>query len=457
VARRRSLLLVLALSAPPAALAATFTVTKTADTLDGACDADCSLREAVAAANATPGADTIVLGAATYRLTRVTPRPADQDDDVTIDEDDNATGDFDITDDLLIRGKRGYTAVDAGLLERVFEILPGVAVEFRDFEIRRGYERERGAGIFNAGTLKLVRMRLRLNLAASGFNRGQGGAVANIGTLSIADSHVLDNVAAGGEASSGEGGGIWNSGRLNVRTTRFIGNLTRDDNDIGGGGAIMNRGGTVSIQRAFFQGNATQMHGSGGALANRDGGRMTVVNATLSANEAGEPPFGGGAVANGTPWAPGGWLKLSFVTVVDNDGGGVFNNGELRLYDSIVAGNYENYGSSERTYAAGNNCVSWTSAIADGNIVGADGNCPAQTGVDNAAALSLVIYPLQNNGGFAPTHALRYFRPALDQGSCGGGCPEGLTDQRGVPRPQDGDGDGIAGWDIGAFERGDDD
>jgi CSLREA domain-containing protein len=40
-------------------MAATYTVTKTADTNDGTCDADCSLREAVVAANASVGADTI--------------------------------------------------------------------------------------------------------------------------------------------------------------------------------------------------------------------------------------------------------------------------------------------------------------------------------------------------------------------------------------------------------------
>ena len=41
------------------ATASTFTVTKTADTNDGVCNADCSLREAMTAANASPGADTI--------------------------------------------------------------------------------------------------------------------------------------------------------------------------------------------------------------------------------------------------------------------------------------------------------------------------------------------------------------------------------------------------------------
>jgi CSLREA domain-containing protein len=41
------------------ASAATYTVSKTADTNDGTCDADCSLREAVVAANANAGLDTI--------------------------------------------------------------------------------------------------------------------------------------------------------------------------------------------------------------------------------------------------------------------------------------------------------------------------------------------------------------------------------------------------------------
>jgi len=42
-----------------AAQATTFTVTKTADTNDNVCDADCSLREAITAANNNPGKDTI--------------------------------------------------------------------------------------------------------------------------------------------------------------------------------------------------------------------------------------------------------------------------------------------------------------------------------------------------------------------------------------------------------------
>src|SRR6266404_7516418 len=42
-----------------APMVTTFVVTKSADTNDGVCNADCSLREAVAAANALSGADII--------------------------------------------------------------------------------------------------------------------------------------------------------------------------------------------------------------------------------------------------------------------------------------------------------------------------------------------------------------------------------------------------------------
>ncbi|HYU58187.1 MAG TPA: CSLREA domain-containing protein [Actinomycetota bacterium] len=44
-----------------------FEVTKTADTYDGACDGDCSLREAVVAANDRSGADVIVVPAGPTR------------------------------------------------------------------------------------------------------------------------------------------------------------------------------------------------------------------------------------------------------------------------------------------------------------------------------------------------------------------------------------------------------
>src|SRR5512135_538246 len=110
--------LVLALLAAPwpmparRALADTFQVTKTADTRDGRCDADCSLREAVIAANANPGSDTIDVPVGTYVL-RLT----------GVGEDAAATGDLDITDTSgelrLTGGGPDETIIDGNNTDRV--------------------------------------------------------------------------------------------------------------------------------------------------------------------------------------------------------------------------------------------------------------------------------------------------------------------------------------------------
>ena len=104
--------------------AATFTVTKTEDTADGVCDGDCSLREAIIAANASAGPDNVVfdnLGGAPDLYTLTIANFA------FVNE---AEGDLDIVDDLNIIGNgAANTVVQGGLslgtaVDRVLMLLP---------------------------------------------------------------------------------------------------------------------------------------------------------------------------------------------------------------------------------------------------------------------------------------------------------------------------------------------
>jgi hypothetical protein len=61
-----------------------------------------------------------------------------------------------------------------------------------------------------------------------------------------------------------------------------------------------------------------------------------------------------------------------------------------------------------------------------------------------------VLYALTDNSVGLPTFGLPPASPALDAGV--GAYP--TVDQRGYPRPRDGNGDGLAVCDLGAYERG---
>nr|MDJ0892672.1 choice-of-anchor Q domain-containing protein [Gammaproteobacteria bacterium] len=67
--------------------------------------------------------------------------------------------------------------------------------------------------------------------------------------------------------------------------------------------------------------------------------------------------------------------------------------------------------------------------------------------------LRAILNPnLADNGGPTLTHALVSGSPAIDAVPASADC--GGTDQRGESRRQDGNGDGVPGCDIGAYEFG---
>lgn len=425
----------------PVLQAANWVVTRTDDTSDGRCDEDCSLREAIQAANENAGRDTVVLRALEYALGLPTAG----------DEDGNARGDLDVTDGLLLRGSRtAETTINAFGIDRVLEVLPGIQVELRDLVLQGGRNAERGGGIDNAGTLLLTRVRLRGNRVASGASAGLGGGIHNSGQLTLRRTQVVNNhVTNSSFELRVQGGGIHGAagGVMQIDDSTVRGNTAIGSSDQGWGGGLVNHGSLV-VQRSLFDGNiSTEYQGS--AILNF--GTATLRNVTVSGNgheEAGAA-VGNARISDTLPAQ----LQLRHVTIADNSGGGLYNAGQVTMYNSVIGGNYRMDGFN-RYYDLGRlNCYhSETGTVArqDGILVGNNGNCSGDIVVDNAAVMQLVLLPLAANGGPTLSHALRRGPYAIDAGVTAT-CL--ATDQRGVARPVDGDGDGSAICDIGAVEQ----
>jgi CSLREA domain-containing protein len=459
-----------AASSTPATVIA---VTTTEDELNS--DGDCSLREAVQAANtdtavdacpAGSGKDTISLPAHTYTLSIP-----------STDEDANADGDLDIISDIVLQGADAATTIiQAGTswdngIARVLHVLGGSELTAAHVTIQYGLAtgnspHNRGGGIYNdGGTVTVTHCILNFNRAV-GSNSIYGAGIYNHGgTVLVAYSTLTMNRVEYSE--DGRGGGIYSSNGVvtldhsvlhrNSLQDGFDGygggmyidggtvtiiDSTLDDNRVHGatadGGGIYNNGGKVALTNSTVSNNrgASDMGGAmGGGIYNNPIGTVLLTNSTLSGNSAtdgfmGDPGRGGGILNNG------GAVTLSSSTLSENEastGGGILvgSGGAVTVTNSIIA------------HSIGEDC--------DGTIVSRDCNIDS----DNTCSLTQPhdqpntdprLDPLADNGGPTWTHALQDESPAIDAGDCSGGTID--EDQRGATRPQ---GDAC---DIGAYEYG---
>jgi CSLREA domain-containing protein len=450
----RLVALSLACAALPA-LAADIVVTRTDDRFQPSCSSNCSLREAFYQANHAGGGQRIVLAAGTYRLTLADPAwPANSAKDP--DEDDNRRGDLDVSGDVTLIGAGQGQTVIQGSGDRLIEVLYGGTLHAQKLTLRDGFSHIYGGALLNMGTTSLMQVSLLDNQVVPGVN-SQGGAIANFGTLTV--SHALfegNHVDAGnGMGFVPQGGALFNAATVTVRDTTFRGNSVNDtDANAGRGGALCNQG-NADIARTAFIGNAggSSYNGGGGsAVANYDHGSLKLTNATVSGNLVSDSstwPKYDYAVANGYDENGsdyGAVMQLINVTIAGNQQGvGLANFGQLSVRNSLIAGN------GQGGVAA--NCENLGSSYtARGLLLGSQpvaGNCTADVPVDDALTFTKVIYPLADNNAETQTHALRKGSPAVDAGV--GSCT--TADQRSLSRPRDGDGDGVAVCDLGAYER----
>jgi len=421
-------------------------VTRLDDPVPGSClPGDCSLREAVQAANAAAGADTVELPAATYSLSR---------------PGEGATvGDLDVTGDLTItKTGTGTTAMIDGngavTHDRVFEIFSGadLALNFigvtdgsaspepsdpgdqflhgGGIRVRTGagltmtggtvFDNEaastissppygEGAGLSVAGIATLIRMSVKQNDLGFGF--GGGIAAVGGGSVTLIDSAIVDN---------GGGAGF-------------------------GGGVSIGPNSSVSVNGGGLYGNSSENFGGGVFLG---GGSLNLINATVSGNQA----AGGGAIRNRN-----GAVSMNNSTVYDNtaeDAGGIALKDDaggtpttLSMKNTILAGNHDTFAPPRPDCLNEGNSATITSN--GHNLIGDTTGCTISAGPgDHIGSSGSPINPLLFDLGFNGGRSLNVLTHAVGVTSVAAGGGDGCIaiDARSVPRP-------AGSCDIGAYQR----
>jgi CSLREA domain-containing protein len=387
----------------------TITVNTTADGTGGP---DCTLRDAIVAANtdaavggcsAGNGADTIGFGVS-GQIDLGSTLPA-------------------VASALTIDGSGQSVVVSGQGAVRVLEVNAGASLTLQTLTVADGDAANAG-GILNGGALLVENSTLSHNDVAE--NGGVGAGIWNTaeGRLTVTDSSFSDN----GASERGQGGGIYNDGEALVQNATFSGDgadtggailnaaagrlAVSDSTFIGnsamGGGAISNAAPSLSIANSSFVGNLAT---GGGAILSRDGTALIVSDSLFSGNGA----QGGGAIGSegtvtvarstfsGNISDAGGGIALvgdaSALFVTDStfsdnsarDGGGIATSTPATIQRSTFVGNEAESGAGIVVVPGGEVTVS-NSTFAGNTASEGDGG-----GIDNRGTLTLKSSTLVGN------------------------------------------------------------
>ncbi len=419
--------------------AGTFQVTQVGDSGNG------SLRKAILDANASAGADTIQfnlgpIASPPVYLNLLSSLPA-------------------ITGDVTITGPGASQVIvgpDPSVLNQsfsLFVIAGSPTVEIRGLSIANGSSTDGAAIRAVAGALTVRECSIYQNNVT-----GNGGAISMSGagncTVNITDSSISSNNA------TNLGGGIAVIRTSGVATINLSAATLGRNSTIGQGsghfgGGLYVAGGTgphvVNVINSTVNDNAISSGGSGGAIY-VDGmaaGTLSLLNSTLSGNTA--------ATGSAIHFARAA-LTIRSCTMTANNASGsatdssIFDasNVGMVVKNTILSGNIAGGGFRDLgalQLATGNN-----------NLIGVGGPFTNGTNGNIVGVTNPRLDPININGGTSSilslqplTFALQPDSPAIDAGP-NADVASIPTDQRGQPRIADGDNNGTAITDIGAFE-----
>lgn len=439
-----------------------FTVLNTDDSGAG------SLRDAIEAANANAGADTITFDASLALAGKT----------------------IVLTDELLISDDLTITGLGANLLTldgnnntRIFNIdddssSSTITVEISGLTLTNGNSNtvdtelaDNGGAIFSTENLTIE------NCIFTGNTAGSGGAIYDdASSLTVRGSQFIGNTA-----EESDGGAIYHKEtfpypedgeRLLIENSQFIGNHA-----LFSGGAVLLRDGICIVNGSTFTENTAEF--PGGALRNIFGD-LTVNDSSFIENHT---DFSGGAIANG------GTLFVSGSTfdrnTSDVNGGGIYSQGaeSVTIHNSTFSGNSSVFDGGG-IFALGSKPVTVINSTIVGNVATGSGisngggiylfstdptlimntiiaGNQADTGQQIAGDFTgtaniiqesiagLLDPELKDNGGPTKTHALLSDSAAINAGDNIAATNAGLTtDQRGTGFSRI-----VSGIiDIGAFE-----